>query len=61
MQVIAEGAVQGAEAAKAAVILAAIGIVVFWRVILRLVLALIAIAVLVAVGLGVVALMAARP
>jgi hypothetical protein len=61
MQVIAAGAVQGAESAKAAVILAAIAVVVFWRVVLRLLLAVIAIAVLVAVGLGVVALMAARP
>ncbi len=57
MHVLAQGVTQGVESARALVIVAAIVLVVFWRVIFRLVLALIAIAILVVVGSGVVELM----
>jgi hypothetical protein len=57
MHVLAQGVAQGAESAKALVIVGAIVLVVFWRVIFRLVLALIAIAILVVVGSGVVELL----
>jgi hypothetical protein len=56
MHPIAQGLTQTAEAAKTAVLLAAVALVVFWRLVIRLVLALITIAILVAVGVGVVAL-----
>jgi hypothetical protein len=52
MHVIGQGAAQGVESAKAAIVLVAIAVVAFWRVILRLLLALIAIAVVVLVGAG---------
>jgi hypothetical protein len=54
MHVIGQGAAQGVEQAKAAIVMVAIAVVAFWRVILRLVLALIAIAIVVLVGAGVV-------
>jgi hypothetical protein len=57
MHVIAQGAVQAADAARVVLVFLAIIVVAFWRVLLRLVLALIAVAVLVAVGAGVVAFM----
>ncbi|MGH3305573.1 MAG: hypothetical protein ACRDOK_28690 [Streptosporangiaceae bacterium] len=57
MHVIAQGPVQAVEAARAVLFFLAIAVVAFWRVLLRLVLALIAVAVLVAIGSGVVALM----
>jgi hypothetical protein len=52
MHVIGEGAAQEVQTAKAAIVIIAIGIVVFWRVLLRLLLALIAIVILVVVGTG---------
>ena len=52
MHVIGQGAAQGVESAKAAIVFVAIAVVAFWRVILRLVLALIAIALVVLVGAG---------
>ena len=52
MHAIGEGAGQEFQSAKAAIVLIAIGIVVFWRVLLRLLLALIAIAIVVLVGAG---------
>jgi hypothetical protein len=57
MHVIAQGPLAAADAARAVVVFLAIAVVAFWRVLLRLVLALIAVAVLVAVGTGIVALM----
>ncbi len=56
MHVLAAGA-QAAESAKAAIIMIAVVVVAFWRVIARLVLALIAIAILVTLGAGLVELM----
>jgi O-antigen ligase len=56
MHVIAQGSLGAASAARVVLVFAAIAVVAFWRVLLRLVLALTAIAVLVAVGTGVVAL-----
>ncbi|HXW45354.1 MAG TPA: hypothetical protein VEL03_11240 [Streptosporangiaceae bacterium] len=52
MHGIGEGAGQELQHAKAAIVLIAIGIVVFWRVLLRLLLALIAIAIMVTLGAG---------
>lgn len=57
MHVIGEGAGQEIHSAKAAIVLIAIMIVAFWRVLLRLLLAVIAIAVVVAVGAGAVVLL----
>jgi hypothetical protein len=57
MHVVAESAAQAAESAKVIVVLSAIALVAFWRVILRLVLVLIAIAILIVVGSGVAVLM----
>jgi hypothetical protein len=57
MQFVAQGAAQHVESARVAIVFIAIGIVVFWRVVLRLVLALIMIAILVAVGSGVLVFM----
>lgn len=57
MHVIAQGAVQGVEQAKAAIVFAAIAVVAFWRFILRLVLVLIAIAIVVLVGAGAVVIL----
>ena len=56
MHVLAAGA-QAAESAKAAIIMIAVVVVAFWRVIARLVLALIAVAILVTLGAGLVELM----
>jgi hypothetical protein len=56
MHVVAQGPVEAADAVRAVLVFLAIGVVAFWRVLLRLVLALIAVAVLVAVGTGIVAL-----
>jgi hypothetical protein len=56
MHAVAQGPLQAVEAARAVLFFAAIVAVAFWRVLLRLVLALIAVAVLVAIGSGVVAL-----
>jgi len=56
MHVIAAGTVPGIETARAAIVVLAIVLVAFWRVVLRLVVALIAIAILVTVGLGAVTL-----
>lgn len=53
MHVIAQGGAQGVQSAQVAMMLIAVAIVVFWRALLRLVLALLAIAVLVAIGSGV--------
>jgi hypothetical protein len=62
MHVIAQGPVQAADAVRVVLVFLAIAVVAFWRVLLRLVLALIAVAVLVAVGTGIVALVnAAHP
>jgi uncharacterized membrane protein len=57
MHAIAAGGAQAAESAKVTIVFIAIVIVTFWRVILRLVVALIAIAVLVGVGIVVAMLM----
>lgn len=57
MHAIAQGPLEAVEAARVVLFFLAVVVVAFWRVILRLVLALIAIAILVAVGSGVVALM----
>jgi hypothetical protein len=59
MHVIAQGPLEAASAARVVLVFLAIVVVAFWRVVLRLVLALIAVAVLIAVGTGVVALVAA--
>jgi hypothetical protein len=56
MHAIAQGPLQAVEAARVVLVFLAIVAVAFWRVLLRLVLALIAIAVLVVVGTGVVVL-----
>jgi hypothetical protein len=56
MHVVSQAA-QGVEAAKVILVLVAIAVVVFWRAVLRAVLALIAIAILIAVGSGVIELM----
>ena len=56
MHVIAAGVGSGIETAKAVIAIVAIMIVAFWRVVLRLVLALIVIAILITVGLGAVTL-----
>jgi hypothetical protein len=53
MHVITQGGAQGVQSAQVAMMLIAVAIVVFWRALLRLVLALLAIAVLVAIGSGV--------
>ena len=52
MHGIGEGTGQELQSAKAAIVLIAIGIVAFWRALLRLLLALIAIAIVVLVGAG---------
>jgi hypothetical protein len=57
MHVIAQGSAQAADAVRVVLVFFAIAVVAFWRVLLRLVLALIAVVVLVALGTGVVALM----
>jgi predicted RND superfamily exporter protein len=46
------GTVQGVENARVALVLIAVGIVVFWRTVLRALLAIIAVAVVVAVAAG---------
>ncbi len=62
MHVVAQGPLEAADAARVVLVFVAIAAVAFWRVLLRLVLALIAVAVLVAVGAGIVALVnAAHP
>ena len=52
-----QGTVQEVENARVALVLIAVGIVVFWRVLLRVLLALIAIAVVVTVGAGAILLL----
>jgi hypothetical protein len=62
MHVIAQAPLETAGAARVVLVFLAIVVVAFWRVLLRLVLALIAVAVLVAVATGIVALVnAAHP
>jgi hypothetical protein len=56
MHVTAQGPLVTAAAARIVLVFLAIAVVAFWRVLLRLVLAVIAVAVLVAVGTGIVAL-----
>lgn len=56
MHVIAQEPLAAADAARVVLVFLAIVVVAFWRVLLRLVLALIAVAVLVAVATGIVAL-----
>jgi O-antigen ligase len=56
MHVIAQGPLAAADAVRVVLVFLAIAVVAFWRVLLRLVLALIAVAVLVAIGTGIVAL-----
>jgi hypothetical protein len=56
MHVIAQGPLEAADAVRVVLVFLAIAVVAFWRVLLRLVLALIAVAVLVAVATGTVAL-----
>jgi hypothetical protein len=56
MQAI-QGAAQEAESARAAIVLIAAGLVIFWRQVLRVLLAIIAIAVMVTVGSGAIALL----
>jgi hypothetical protein len=56
MHVVAQGPLEAADAVRVVLVFLAIGVVAFWRVLLRLVLALIAVAVLVAVATGIVAL-----
>ena len=56
MHVLAQGPLQAVESARAVLLLIAVAVVAFWRVVIRLVLALIAVALLIAVGSGVVAL-----
>jgi hypothetical protein len=53
MHVIAQGGVEGVQSAEVAMLLIAVGIVAFWRVVLRLVVALLAIAILVTIGTGI--------
>jgi len=57
MHVIAQGGTQGVQSVEVLLILVAIGIVVFWKAVLKIVVALVSIAILVAVGSGVVVLM----
>jgi energy-coupling factor transporter transmembrane protein EcfT len=57
MHVIGEGASQEIHSAKTAIVLIAFVIVAFWRVLLRLLLALVAIAVVVLVGAGAIVLL----
>jgi hypothetical protein len=57
MHAIAQGPLEAVAAARTVLFFLAVAVVAFWRVLLRLVLALIAVAVLVAIGSGVVALM----
>jgi hypothetical protein len=57
MHVIAQGGAPGIQSAEVVLVLAAIGMVVFWKAVVKLVLALVAIAILVAVGSGVLELM----
>jgi hypothetical protein len=57
MHAIAQGSAQHAESAKVAVIMIAVFVVAFWKVLLRLLVALVAIAFVVVVGAGVVMLM----
>jgi hypothetical protein len=59
MHVIAQAPLAAADAARIVLVFVAIAVVAFWRVLFRLVLALIAVAVLVAVGTGIVALVSA--
>jgi hypothetical protein len=56
MHVVSEAAAQGAESARAAIVAVAVVLVVFWRAVLRLLVALIAIGVVVLVCSGAVAL-----
>ena len=51
------GTVQEVENARAALVLIAMGIVVFWRVVVRVLLAIIAVAVVVTIGAGVLVLL----
>jgi len=53
MHVVAQGPVQIAEGAKMTLLFVAVGIVALWKVLLRLILAMIAVAIVVAVGIGV--------
>jgi hypothetical protein len=57
MQAVGQVAAQGVESAKVVVVLIAVTVVAFWRVVLRLLLALIAIAIIVLIGIGVVELL----
>lgn len=52
-----QGTAQEVESARAALVLIAVGIVVFWRVIVRVLLAIIAVAIVVTVGAGVLVLL----
>jgi hypothetical protein len=57
MHVIAQGAAQAAESARVILVFVAIVLVAFWKVVLRLLIAVIVIAILVAAGSGAIALM----
>jgi hypothetical protein len=57
MHVIAQGAAQAAESVRVVLVLAAIALVAFWKVVLRLLIAIIVIAIVVAAGSGAIALM----
>jgi hypothetical protein len=57
MHIIGQAIAPGVESAKTTIVIVAIALVAFWRVILRLVLALIAIAIIVVIGAGAVVLL----
>jgi hypothetical protein len=57
MHAIAQGGVQAAESARVMIVLVAFALVAFWRMIVRLVIALIAVGLLVTIGAGIVGLM----
>jgi predicted RND superfamily exporter protein len=57
MHIVGQASTNGAEQLKAAIVLVAVGIIVFWRAILQLLFAAIAIAIVVALGAGVMELL----
>jgi hypothetical protein len=57
MHAIAAGGAQAAESARVLIVLVACALVAFWRLIVRLVIALIAVGILVTLGAGIVGLM----
>lgn len=57
MHGVAQGPLQALESARVVLLFIAVAVVAFWRVLLRLVVALIAVALLIAIGSGVVALL----